>query len=154
MVIRLTADGTPDMAGLWEGTSEPGRHYTEVEPLDPRGAARIALGQFKAWSVGTHNGSEPHEALVQTWDIPVHRDLNRDYLRLNDTVYTGLFGINQHWGYDLHRGDIRKASAGCLVGRTKTGHRAFMALCKKDPRYLANRSYRFMTAVLPASELD
>ncbi|MDO9358850.1 MAG: peptidoglycan-binding domain-containing protein [Polaromonas sp.] len=153
LVLRIAIDGTPELAGIWEGTSEPGRHYTEVELLDPRGAARIALGQFKAWSVGTHNGSEPHEALVQTWEIKVHRDLNKDYLRLNDVVDNGLFGINQHWGYNHERGDIRKASAGCMVGRTKTGHREFMALCKSDPRYMASRAYRFMTTVLPAGEL-
>jgi hypothetical protein len=28
-----------------------------------------------------------------------------------------------------------------------------MRLCKGDPRYLANNSYRFMTAVLPAAEV-
>jgi hypothetical protein len=48
---------------------------------------------------------------------------------------------------------VGRASAGCLVGRTKAGHRAFMPLCKADPRYAANNSYRFMTAVLQAADV-
>jgi hypothetical protein len=32
----------------------------------------------------------------------------------------------------------------------KSGHAAFMKLCKQGPRYQANHSYRFMAAVLPA----
>jgi len=49
--------------------------------------------------------------------------------------------------------EFGRASAGCLVGRTRAGHRAFMALCRSDPRYTANNSYRFLTCVLPAAEI-
>ncbi|HEY8509928.1 MAG TPA: hypothetical protein VIL32_16310, partial [Steroidobacteraceae bacterium] len=66
-------------------------------------------------------------------------------------MHEGLFGINQHWGYDLPRGDIGRASAGCLVGRTKAGHRAFMSIVKEDPRFVASHAYRFITTVIPAS---
>ena len=154
LLIRFREDGVPELAGAWEGTSEPGRYYVEIQPLDPRGAARIALGQFKAWSVGTHGGSAPHEALVQTAAITVHRDLNQDYQRADDQTCVGLFGINQHWGFDMARGDIGKASAGCLVGRTKAGHREFMALCKNDARYAVSKGYRFVSTVLPAQALN
>ncbi|HEY8521612.1 MAG TPA: hypothetical protein VIN61_16185 [Gammaproteobacteria bacterium] len=128
------------------------RHPDCVKKLDPRGAARIAFGQYKAWSVGTHMAGKPsaHEALVQTAPIRVHRDLNEDFERVGDQSFEGVFGINQHWGYDLPKSDIGKAGAGCLVGRTKSGHRRFMQLCKADARYVANHGYRFMTAVLPA----
>ena len=138
---------------MWEATTEPGRYYTLIEKLDPRSAARIAFGQYKAWSVGTHMAERPtaHPALVQTAPIDVYRDLNSDFERSGDTVFHGLFGINQHWGYDLPKSDIGRTSAGCLVGRTKSGHREFMALCKADPRYRANNSYRFMTTVLPCA---
>ena len=51
----------------------------------------------------------------------------------------------------MTKSDIGRASAGCLVGRTKAGHRAFMSLCKADSRYQANNSYRFATTVLPGS---
>jgi peptidoglycan hydrolase-like protein with peptidoglycan-binding domain len=155
VVLRVNRAGTPAIEAIWEATTEPGRHYTLIEKLDPRGAARIAFGQYKAWSVGTHMAGRPsgHEALVQTAPIRVFRDLDQDFERTADQVFAGLFGVNQHWGFDLPKSDIGRASAGCLVGRTKTGHRAFMALCKADPRYRANNSYRFLTSVLPAASV-
>jgi peptidoglycan hydrolase-like protein with peptidoglycan-binding domain len=155
LALRVNRAGNPEIAEVWEATTEPGRYYTLVEKLDPRGAARIAFGQYKAWSVGTHMAGRPsaHEALVQTAPIRVFRDLNADFERTGDEVFTGLFGVNQHWGFDLPRSDVGRASAGCLVGRTKAGHRAFMALCKADPRYAASNGYRFVTTVLNAAEV-
>ena len=155
LVFQLNRAGSAQITDAWEATTEPGRHFT-LNKLDPLGAARIAFGQYKAWSVGTHKGgsqSTPHEALVQTASIRVHRDLNEDFERDGDKVFAGLFGINQHWGFDMPRSDIGRASAGCLVGRARVGHRAFMTLCKSDPRFTANQSYRFVTTVLPADDL-
>jgi hypothetical protein len=124
-------------------------------PMNPCGAARIAFGQYKSWIVGTHHAgtSSAHEALVQVSPISVHRDLNKDFKRTNDKVDTGLFAINQHWGYDAPKNDLGRTSAGCLVGRTREGHKDFMALLKSDPRYRANNGYRFMTAVLAGDEV-
>jgi peptidoglycan hydrolase-like protein with peptidoglycan-binding domain len=155
LVLQVNRAGTPDITDVWEATTEPGKHYTLIEKLDPRGAARIAFGQYKAWSVGTHMAGRPsaHEALVQTAPIRVFRDLNEDFQRTGDQVFQGMFGVNQHWGFDMPRSDIGRASAGCLVGRAKAGHRAFMVLCKSDPRYTANNSYRFLTTVLPAADV-
>jgi hypothetical protein len=155
LALRINRAGNPVIENEWEATTEPGSYYELVQKLDPKGAARIAFGQYKAWSVGTHKAGTPgaHEALVQTAPIDVYRDLNGDFKRMGDREYTGLFGIDQHWGYDLKRTDIGKASAGCLVGRTKTGHREFMALCKADPRFSVSNGYRFMTAILPAQAL-
>jgi hypothetical protein len=155
LLLRVNRAGNPELVAGWEATSEPGRFHTVIKKLDPRGAARIALGQFKAWSVGTHNVGKPsaHEALVQTLPIKVHRDLNEDFERTGDKVFEGLFGINQHWGFDLPKGDIGSASAGCLVGRTRKGHREFMQLCKADPRFTASHGYRFMAAVIPADAI-
>ena len=93
-----------------------------------------------------------HEALVQTGgEVTVCRDLNKDGQRAGDKRETGDFGINQHWGYDQQ--EVDKASAGCLVGQSKDGHRQFMALVKSDPRYQANRKYVFATAVLQESDV-
>lgn len=154
-VLRITPSGLPDIVDAWEATTEPGEYYTVIEPLDPRGAARIAFGQYKAWSVGVHMAGKKsaHEALKQTAAIKVHRDINKDFERAGDETFEGLFGINQHHGFDLKKSDIGRASAGCLVGRTKSGHAAFMRLCKEDPRYLSNNSYRFMTAVLASTDV-
>jgi hypothetical protein len=153
VVLRVNRAGNPVVVQSWDATTEPGKYYTSVAKIDPRGAARIAFGQYKAWSVGTHRAGTPtaHAALVQTAPIRVFRDLNEDFERARDAVFEGLFGINQHWGYDLPKSDIGRASAGCLVGRAQSGHREFMALCRADPRYVANNSYRFLTTVLPAA---
>ena len=151
VVFSIGPDGVPVMHD-WDGTSEPGMFYT-MNPLNPAGAARIAYGQFKSWIVGTHHPgtANAHEALIQVADIDVYRDLAKDFKR-EGPLFTGLFGINQHWGYDAPKDDVGNTSAGCLVGRTKAGHREFMALLKTDPRYLANRGYKFMTAVMSGKE--
>jgi hypothetical protein len=152
IVLGVAQDGTPEIRARWDGTTEPGHHWT-VNPMSPLGAARIAFGQYKAWSVGTHLFGKPgaHEALTQTAPVVVHRDLNQDFRRDGDRTERGMFGINQHWGYDFPPDDLRTASAGCLVGRLKRDHRAFMAMVKLDPRYRVNNGYRFITSIVPAA---
>jgi hypothetical protein len=148
LLIRFEG-GAPKIIGEWAATTEPGRYYTD-HPVNPLGAARIEFGQYKAWQVGIHH--ESHEALVQTGgEVTVCRDLNKDGQRDGDKKQTGEFGINQHWGYDLP--EVEKASAGCLVGQSKDGHRQFMALVKSDPRFQANRKYVFAAAILPESDV-
>lgn len=154
LVLQIL-DSKPVILGNWEGTTEPGYYYTD-NPMNPAGAARIQFGQYKAWKVDIHygGGADPHEALVQYGEIAVTRDYNRDMSRAGDEVQVGDdFGVNQHWGYDLPSTDISLASAGCLVGRTREGHREFMALIKQDRRYQLNNDYMFWTAILPGNEL-
>lgn len=154
-VVKISRAGNPLLAGAWEATTEPGKLFTLGPETNPDGAARIAFGQYKAWSVGIHRkGSKTaHEALVQTAPIDIFRDLNRDFSRAGDRKFTGVFGINQHAGLDVPKTDIRKASAGCLVGRTTGGHREFMRLCRSDPRFASNNGYRFVTAVLAVADV-
>lgn len=154
IVIEVEASsGIPKIVGNWEATTEPGHHYT-YRPMNPKGAARIAFGHYRAWRVGRHGNAEPHEALVQVGEIKVHRDFNQDFSRTGDRVDVGSnFGVNQHYGFDLPKNNIDVASAGCLVGRLRKGHREFMALIKKDRRYLANRNYVFAATVIPGDEL-
>jgi hypothetical protein len=155
ILIRVSRAGVPKILKQWEGTTEPGRFWT-MNPMDSKGAARIAFNQYKSWAVGTHHPGKKgaHEALVQVDDITVCRDLNKDFKRDGDRQFTGVFAINQHWGYDLPKSDIGKAGAGCLIGRPRDGHREFMKAVKADPRFLANRAYRFMTTVMPVSALS
>lgn len=154
VVFAVDAAGKPGILGQWKGTTEPGTYYT-LHPLDPRGAARIAFGQYKAWAVGEHRGGSNvgHEALVQVADIKIYRDLNQDFKR-NDQTYAGQFGVNQHWGYNLPDDDMKNASAGCLVGQRVDEHKVFMSLVKEDPRYAASHAYRFITTVMPYGALD
>ena len=152
LVIQIL-DGVPAIIGNWEATTEPGNRYTD-RPMNPGGAARIKFGQYKAWQIGIHGTSDRHEALVQTGgELSVHRDLNKDYQRSGDKLDTGYFAINQHWGYDLPYTNVYFASAGCLVGRTRQGHREFMTLIKKDQRYQLNDRYVFYTTVIYGQDL-
>ena len=155
VVVKINRNGSPAIVDEWEATTEPGRFFTVGPETNAQGAARIAFGQYKSWSVGIHRAGTPgaHEALVQTAPIDILRDLDRNFRREGDRKFTGVFGINQHRAADLSRTDIGRASAGCLVGRTRAGHAAFMTLCKTDPRFLANNGYRFVTSVLPAAEV-
>ncbi|MGQ4649066.1 hypothetical protein [Lyngbya aestuarii] len=144
-------DGKPEIIGCWDATTQPGKYYTYT-PMNPKGAAMIAFGQYTAWRVGMHLNK--HEALVQCGTVTVHRDFNRSGTRdAKDSMDTGLFGINQHWGGDNPKSDIGRWSAGCQVGRTKQGHRDFMAMIKSDPRYRANRNFMFTTTIIDGKDL-
>jgi peptidoglycan hydrolase-like protein with peptidoglycan-binding domain len=152
-ILLQIIDGVPTIIGNWEATTEPGYYYTD-DPMNPAGAARIKFGQYRAWQVGIHSESDPHEALIQTGgQITVYRDYNRDMKRTGDKEDTGYFAINQHWGYDMPYNDIYYASAGCLVGRTRDGHREFMSQVKKDRRYQLNSRYIFYATVIDGADL-
>ncbi|MBC6481417.1 MAG: hypothetical protein GDA56_30345 [Hormoscilla sp. GM7CHS1pb] len=151
-VVLEVLNGIPVVVGKWEATTEPGNYYT-YKPMNRKGAARIAFAQYRAWQVGTHGRSEPHEALVQTGgEVTVHRDFDQNMIRTNDRLDTGYFGINQHYGYDHPRNDIYTASAGCLVGRTRRGHREFMSIIKQDRRYRTNYNYVFYSTVIAGDD--
>jgi hypothetical protein len=146
-------NGVPKIVGMWEATTEPGSKYT-YNPMNPKGAARIQFGQYTAWSVGLHGTATRHEALVQVRDLTVCRDFNKDFSRTGDELDTGIFAINQHWGYDYPKNNIGGASAGCLVGRSTDGHREFMRMIKQDKRYQLNNDFIFTTAVIPGDDLN
>ncbi|MBL8189549.1 MAG: peptidoglycan-binding protein [Acidobacteria bacterium] len=153
-LVIAVEDGKPTIIFNVEGTTEPGAHFTN-NPLNTMGAARISFGQFKAWSVGVHNAKKAnrHEALVQVEEIPVHRDRNRDFKRIGDPIDIGLFGINQHSGFNQPKNNIGAASAGCLVGRLSEQHKDFMRLVKSDPRFKTSNGYRFITTIIAGDDL-
>lgn len=146
LLLRVGEGGRPEIAGAWECSTDPARFGALDLPAGHTGPTRIAHGQFKAWSVGLYQGGTPHEALVQTDKLAVRRD----HRRAGDLVCTGMFGIAQHWaGEGAARGGAQGGPGG-LAGRTRSGHREFMAMVRSDPRYAASRSYRFLTTLLPA----
>ncbi|WP_193195987.1 peptidoglycan-binding protein [Nostoc sp. MG11] len=151
-IVIEVVDGIPKIVNHWQATTEPGKYYT-FNPMNSGGAARIKFGQYKAWAVGWHGNADRHQALVQVAPITVHRDFNKDFQRTGDKLDTGLFLVNQHWGYDAPANDIKNASAGCLVGRRREGHREFMAIIKQDRRYVANNDYVFYTTVISGDDL-
>lgn len=151
-VVIEIINGIPKIVNHWQATTEPGNYYT-FNPMNSKGAARIKFGQYQAWKVDIHGNAEPHEALIQVAPVTVCRDYNQDFTRTGDKLDTGLFGINQHWGYDLPFNDVSTASAGCLVGRRRQGHREFMKIIKGDRRYLADNNYIFYTTVIAGDDL-
>ncbi len=154
LVIAIK-DGRPTFRLNLDATTEPGDFFVN-HPKNPKGAARIGFGQYKAWQVGIHRRGTPsaHEALVQVGPVKVHRDFNKDGKRTDDPVDIGSsFGINQHQGFNMPPTNIGKASAGCLVGRTNKGHQEFMKLVKADARFVARSGYTFITTVLAGDEL-
>jgi len=151
IVFRVKADGIPEIVGKWEATTEPSRKYT-LEPMNPGGAFHIKFGQYKAWIKGWYH---THDALLQVGEIAGYRDPNKTFKRdFNHPVHGSGFAVHHHWGYDLPHDDMGKSSAGCLVGRSTKGHREFMQIVLRDPRYKANPAYRFIAAILPAGDLQ
>ena len=153
IVFRIAPGGQPEMLVNDQATTEPGHYYT-WNPMDPRGAARIAFGQYKAWALGFHKNNHP--ALVQRGNVRLHRDLNKDgYRSKNDPVVVGKsFGINQHStlpGTPPERVDTY--SAGCLVGRRWDWHLSFLEIVIQDERYRLNRGYLFVSSIIAGDDL-
>ena len=155
LLLRVGPDGVPEFAGVWEATAAPGRPAVE-EPAEPAGAPRLERGQHKAWVMGrTGLGTEhEQEALVQVQPLPVTRDANRDFRRNGDERQRGLYGMDQHGGFDAPGDEVGGIGAGCLVGRVQDGHRAFMALLRDDARWRASHAYRFMVSLLGVEEVE
>ena len=153
IVFRINPGGRPEMLVNDQATTEPGSHYT-WNPLNPKGAARIAFGQYKAWAVGLHKGVQP--ALVQREKIRLHRDLNKDGFRSSsDPIDIGkTFGINQHSTRPGTAPEfVDSYSAGCMVGRRYAWHLSFLEIVKQDERYRQNRGYLFISTIIPGDKL-
>ncbi|NJP21759.1 MAG: hypothetical protein HC763_25245, partial [Hydrococcus sp. CRU_1_1] len=69
------------------------------------------------------------KACLHSEDDSLLLTIGRMNLFLHATTYL------TDWGYDLPVGNIGSSSAGCLVGRTRKGHREFMSLVKSDRSY-------------------
>jgi peptidoglycan hydrolase-like protein with peptidoglycan-binding domain len=153
-VMWVVRDGIPEILAAWQGTCEPGRHYT-VNPMNPNGCARIEFGQYRAWELGYHNWDTNHPALIQVGPVTVARDLNQDMIRTDDKRFTGDgFGINQHHGWDNPPSYIGRASAGCLVGRSPREHiHGFMSKVRDDVRRTKGIGYIYSTTIIPGTEL-
>jgi hypothetical protein len=152
-VIRFR-NNKPYLAFKATCTTEPGAHYT-YNPMNPKGAFRIAFGQhLAAWADGYH-GYDDQPALVQVGMIKGHRDLNKDFSRAGDKTDIGDdFCVNQHGPYSS--GNVGRSSAGCLVRESLDEHYRFMHLMTDgedgDPRYHKSHAYRWDTTVLDGTE--
>ncbi|HEY9711323.1 MAG TPA: peptidoglycan-binding domain-containing protein [Oculatellaceae cyanobacterium] len=150
LLIEIGDYKTPKIIGNWLATTEPGAHYT-YNPMNLKGAFRIAFGQYRAWKFGRH-GRTQYPALVQVGRIAGYRDLNKDGLRTGDLLVVGEeLEINQHHGWGTPT--ISFGSAGCLVGQSIEGHQDFMNLLRGDRRYKVNTQYVWHTTIIDAGKL-
>ncbi len=138
----------PEFLGNWLASCDPGEYYWD-NPMNEKGCADIKAWQYKAWSVGDHNGQN---ALVQTGTITVLRGSDRVPDSGDD------FAVDQHSvgeGEDYSFGDdIGLWSAGCMVGASRQEHdEEFMPLVQSVPQEKANpRVYQHWTAVINGND--
>jgi len=156
--VLTWVDGVPRLLCWHVCTTEPGyaaTHSNSAKALG--GVARIQLGyHHEKWVMGFHKQNshgKQHPALVQSGEILVHRDANKDGKRTGDLIRRA-YGINQHSTrpyYDGH--NVGNWSAGCLVRRNWTDHEFFIWLLKQDSRYAADQRTKFSTVVLDGSKI-
>jgi hypothetical protein len=129
--VRIVVSKDGDVLLSCEATTEPGSYYT-YNPMNPKGAFRIAFGQYlAAWELGDHKGQP---ALIQCGALKGYRDFNQDGIRTGDALDIGdYFGVDQHSTSHNYTPDaIGRWSAGCLVGRYYETHiHKFLPLCKE-----------------------
>ncbi len=98
IIIQYNKNTEQDVVlDAYSATTEPGKYYT-LNPMNAAGAARMAFGSYKnCYEFGTHGVKAPHPALTQCGNITVCRDLNKDFSRVGDRMYTGShFAVNLH----------------------------------------------------------
>lgn len=120
-----------------EFTTDPGIYYLQKELLSPKGCGILAEGQYRGMhEIGLHRGK--YEAFVQVKPCKVFRDRNKDnYLDFDlKTIETGLFGVNQHHGYETQFVDNN--SAACQVHRHSTKLVECLNIAKKAAAIYGN----------------
>jgi hypothetical protein len=97
----------------WRASCDPGRYYTQIAPLNARGAAHLAKGKW-LYKLGRH-GQSQYPALVQAAPVKVFRTFGPNPTA-QDFSESGFFGINIHAG--TYSESVYNASAGCQVIRS------------------------------------
>lgn len=118
----------------YAATTDPGLYWLN-NLMNTNGTAILKEGQYRGgWKVGYHKGQ--YKALVQNKPVTVYRDRNKDNKHdfNEDTLETGLFGINIHRA-TANAGQtstqVDKWSAGCQVIAAANDFTAFMSIIDK-----------------------
>jgi hypothetical protein len=151
ILLRILEDGTATILGMWAATTHAGRYYEQIHLLNPGGAFHIATGRQTAWVMGIYSHGN-YEALLQEAPLYGTRDKNKNFKREGPTIHE-VVGAHHHWGYDYGKDSVQNSAAGCQVGETEAGHRAFIALLKTDARYKANHQFMWSSTVMPVEWL-
>ncbi len=155
-IVIVWRDGKPEIVHNAPATTEPGIQATNSLSAQRRGGvARIQFGQFTAWRMFYHQYAKfgpLHPALVQCAPLKVHRDANKDGKRTGDPLDWAQ-GINQHSTRpNMVPGRVQSWSEGCLVCPVWGLHEQFIALCKADPRYIADDQFVFTTTIIAGDD--
>ena len=154
-VLMVYDEGPVRLFGLFPGTTEPGKYYTQ-NVMNKEGSARVVTDRLHKdiWQVGTHI-RQPN-CLVQTGaPIAVVRDSNRDGKRgSNEKIREGFYGINFHHAQDRYNPySIGKWSAGCCVIPKTESHQSCMGIVKRSYDYGRNKAAKFSYILLDGSKL-
>ena len=119
-------------------TTDPGRYYTRVKHLSPKGAGRLKEGQYKGvYGLRLHQGK--YEALCQTWgNVTVYRDDNFDDVYDENKTETGSFGINIHKA-GTDSAIVENWSAGCQVFKRVADFNDFLSIVKRFKGITGNK---------------
>jgi hypothetical protein len=120
-----------------EFTTDPGIYYMQKELLSPKGCAILVPNQYLGMhQIGLHRGK--YEAFVQRKPCKVFRDRNKDnYLDFDiKTIEEGIFGINQHHGYESDFVD--RNSAACQVHKRSEALVHVLNIAKKSATIYGN----------------
>ena len=115
-------------------TTNPGVHWLK-NLLNPKGAALLKPAQYvDTWRIGMHQGK--YEAFCQVKPVTVYRDKNlNDKAEENQTLDTGLFGINIHRANEKSISTIiDKWSAGCQVLNNPADFKKILTLAKESKK--------------------
>jgi hypothetical protein len=156
IIVIQQVKGKDEIIDAYSCSTEPGAYYT-LNPMNAAGAARLAFGSYRdSHTFGIHGSLAKHYALVQCGDLTVCRDLNKDFSRVGDRMYTGDgYAINIHAavGSPGLEDSIGRYSAGCQVIRLYEQQKIFMQLAEDSG--LSKFSYSLFDgkAVTPGSTL-
>ena len=136
--------------GEWDATyypitTDPSTHYLK-NPINPKGTAILMEGQYKSiYKIDIHKRGKKggHKALCQRrGKVTVYRDSDKDgSLDIDEeTVQTGMFGINIHRGPRNGEADPDNDvfSAGCQVFADDRHFAEFMAKCEAGSEAFGN----------------
>lgn len=117
-------------------TTDPGIYYLKEKLLSSKGCAILKPNQYRStYKLGLHQGK--YKALVQSKNVTVYRDKNKDDKLDYVNEESGMFGINIHKAGEESK-QVDKWSAGCQVLAIKKNFDELIDLCEKSSAIYGN----------------
>jgi len=154
VVLEFSPSGIPFISHIAKATCEPGTSATNsANAAKNGGVARLQLIQYREAAMMGFHKIKTHPALVQSGEILVYRDANRDQKRTGDPIYPA-YGINHHSTNPIFTGEkVGMYSMGCCVGWNWQEHLEFINLMKTDPRYIQDNGFAWDFTLIDSLKL-